>query len=299
MEANTLGDGVPEPRVCFAVHRMVPVVAICRIRGNRRGDIRFLPARENHINLTGLCETTSTYTFIYTNIPIQKACIRSVKSYFHIHFIQQNPPKYNHTMPSLRLAELLASLSLAIDLGTGQPMEWVMRCCLMGMRFAEILGLSDDDRRAVYYLSLLRHIGCTATATLEASLFADELGLGEGLITDSKNLQQAFSFLVRSAGKDYTLFERAHFIGKALAAGPASKDMIDNMQCEVAMSLAAALDISQETQRALNQIFERWDGQGVPNHLWHDAIALPVRVVHVAQDAVTFQMMLGIETAIN
>ncbi len=30
-----------------------------------------------------------------------------------------------------RFAELLASLSLAIDLGTGQPMEWVMKYCLV------------------------------------------------------------------------------------------------------------------------------------------------------------------------
>lgn len=58
---------------------------------------------------------------------------------------------------SIRMAELLASLSLAIDLGTGQPMEWVIKSCLVGVRLADVLGLSEADQRDVYYLSLLRH----------------------------------------------------------------------------------------------------------------------------------------------
>ena len=77
------------------------------------------------------------------------------------------------SLAPLRLAELLGSLSLAIDLGPGQPLERVMRCCLMGLRLAETLGLNDSDHREVYYLSLLRHIGCTATASLEAVLLAE------------------------------------------------------------------------------------------------------------------------------
>ena len=40
------------------------------------------------------------------------------------------------------MAELLTSLSLAIDLGVGQPMEWVLRSCLLAVRLGDILGLS-------------------------------------------------------------------------------------------------------------------------------------------------------------
>jgi len=56
------------------------------------------------------------------------------------------------TAPPLRLAELTASLSLVMDLGTGQPMEWVIRCALLGVRLADALNLSSDERRDVYYL---------------------------------------------------------------------------------------------------------------------------------------------------
>ena len=51
----------------------------------------------------------------------------------------------------VRLAELLAALSLATDLGLGQPMEYLLRTCLVSAGFAERLGLSVEDQRTVYY----------------------------------------------------------------------------------------------------------------------------------------------------
>ena len=49
--------------------------------------------------------------------------------------------------PRVRLAELVAALSLGVDLGFGQPMEHVLRQCLIALRLAERLGLDDEERR--------------------------------------------------------------------------------------------------------------------------------------------------------
>src|SRR6185436_18298360 len=54
----------------------------------------------------------------------------------------------------VRLAEIVASLSLGIDLGFGQPMEHVLRQCLISLRIAEDIGLDDQQRAGVYYTSL-------------------------------------------------------------------------------------------------------------------------------------------------
>lgn len=40
-------------------------------------------------------------------------------------------------------AELLAALSLAIDLGLGQPMEHVLRSCALALGLADIAGLDE------------------------------------------------------------------------------------------------------------------------------------------------------------
>jgi hypothetical protein len=53
--------------------------------------------------------------------------------------------------PGARLAELVAALSLGVDLGFGQPMEHVLRQCLIALRLAGHAGLGEHDRMAVYY----------------------------------------------------------------------------------------------------------------------------------------------------
>src|SRR6266508_1529679 len=74
------------------------------------------------------------------------------------------------------LAEVVAALSLATDLGIGQPMEHALRGCLLAVRLGESLGLSEDELRDVYYVALLQRIGCTADAFELAAWFDDEIG---------------------------------------------------------------------------------------------------------------------------
>src|ERR1051326_1135912 len=81
------------------------------------------------------------------------------------------------TAPVIRLAELMAALSLATDLGMGQPLEHALCSCVLAVRLGESLGLGEEDLREVYYLALLHHIGCTADTYRMAALFGDELAL--------------------------------------------------------------------------------------------------------------------------
>src|SRR5882724_5704071 len=78
---------------------------------------------------------------------------------------------------SIRLAELVAALSLGIDLGFGQPMEHVLRQCLIALRLAERIGLDDDERADVYYTALLVNVGCHSDAHEQAKWFGDDIAL--------------------------------------------------------------------------------------------------------------------------
>src|SRR5437868_473534 len=84
------------------------------------------------------------------------------------------------------LAELMAALSLATDLGMGQPVEFAWQSCVVAMRLGQALKFSEAELRGVYYQSLLRYIGCNAETRLLAAVFGDELALRADLIhTDS------------------------------------------------------------------------------------------------------------------
>ena len=76
-----------------------------------------------------------------------------------------------------RLAELVAALSLGIDLGFGQPMEHVLRQCLIALRLAEGIGLDEEERAVVYYTALLVNVGCHTDAHEQAKWFGDDIAL--------------------------------------------------------------------------------------------------------------------------
>ncbi len=64
-----------------------------------------------------------------------------------------------------RLSELTIALSLASDLGTGQPMEHGLRTCWLSLAVADALGLDASTRSRVYYVALLRFLRCTSDAS--------------------------------------------------------------------------------------------------------------------------------------
>jgi hypothetical protein len=73
-----------------------------------------------------------------------------------------------------RVAEVFAALSLTTDLATGVPFEKGLRTRALATAFATELGLDDADRSAVFHVALLRSMGCTAHASENAALFADD-----------------------------------------------------------------------------------------------------------------------------
>lgn len=74
----------------------------------------------------------------------------------------------------LRLADVLAGLSMAADMGYGLPVGQAMRSCLIGVSLARRLDLSDAEVADTFYTSLLVHVGCVGFAHEMASVFGDE-----------------------------------------------------------------------------------------------------------------------------
>src|ERR1700751_4168131 len=77
----------------------------------------------------------------------------------------------------VRGADLMAAVSAATDFAKGLPEEQALRTCRIALALADRAGLGTEDRRAVFYLSLLRFIGFTATASQMAASLGDELAV--------------------------------------------------------------------------------------------------------------------------
>jgi len=76
-------------------------------------------------------------------------------------------PRSDH---SLRLAELLAAVSLATDLSHDVPAESALRDALLAVELARLAGWTDADVSDVYYLALLYHMGCTGAVAAQSRL---------------------------------------------------------------------------------------------------------------------------------
>lgn len=199
--------------------------------------------------------------------------------------------------PEIRRAEVLATLSLATDLAMGQPMEFALKSCVLGIRLGEALGITGEELSEIYYHALLRYIGCNAETYAMVALFGDEIELRRDFaLVDSARagevMSMVFNHLRRARPGAGPLALVAH-IARGLLIG--QKTSAENFagHCEVAERLAERLGLSRGVQRNLGQLYERWDGRGLPRGLKGEAVAPAVRVVTFAQDAIVLRAAHG------
>lgn len=126
-----------------------------------------------------------------------------------------------------RRAEVVAALSLALDLGLGQPMEHMLRSAIIACRLADRVGLDTGQRAVVYYCDLLAWIGCHADSFEVSAIFGDDIGYRAATYQVDLSGLPLLRFLTRQVAEDRP------------AMGP-------------------------DVRRSFGYSFERWDGTGCP-----------------------------------
>jgi HD-GYP domain-containing protein (c-di-GMP phosphodiesterase class II) len=159
------------------------------------------------------------------------------------------------------------------------------------------MGTAEADVSEVYYMTLLRHLGCTATAHEEAYLGGDELvSRPAAERADFGNPREGLALLLQM-GKG-TGVDRVRYLARALRAGRRGDQAILGAVCEVGARLAERLGLGPGVRDGLYQVFERWDGKGTPQGLVAEDICLPARLAEVAHQAVIFDRLGGLELAV-
>jgi len=188
-------------------------------------------------------------------------------------------------MDRLRLADLCASTSLFTDLGTRQPVEHGLRTCLVAMRLADALGVDVAEAREVFYVSLLRFLGCTAD-THQVSEIAggnDMRFLADMAPVTMGSLFEEMSRLASVVGNGEPWSRRVRLLAAAMA-DPAGKQRLLDAHCEVGSQLAETMGLPRGVSDALAVGYARWDGGGAPRGVGGNAIPVSTRVAIVARD---------------
>lgn len=204
---------------------------------------------------------------------------------------------------SLRRTEFLMVLAYATDLATGQSRDFALRSCVLAMRLADRLGLDHQTRREVYHQAILRYIGCNADSHLLASAFGDEIAMRQDLaLADLGSQSELGAIFVRAFTRVFQGMP-AEDLRRAVQEGLASAIQVSVPilagHCEVAQRIGQRLGLDAAVLLNLGQLYERWDGRGLPRGLAGAAVHLPVRLATLAQDVIALHEAQGHEAMVQ
>jgi HD-GYP domain-containing protein (c-di-GMP phosphodiesterase class II)/DNA-binding CsgD family transcriptional regulator len=197
----------------------------------------------------------------------------------------------------VRLAELVAALSLGIDLGFGQPMEHVLRQCSIALRMAEQVGLDDDDRLVVYYTALLINVGCFSDAHEQAKWFGDDIALKSTKYTHGLRGVRAAAASLRMIGSGNPPLHRFRVGLDFALSGHKDLDGMVVRHAALGQELARQLGLPDGVQEAVGSSYEQWDGKGWPGQLKGTEVPIAGRVAQMAEFIEVAHRLGGIDAA--
>ena len=190
-------------------------------------------------------------------------------------------------------------LAYASDLATGHSRDFALKSCVLAMRIADLAGVSDEVRRNAYHQSMLRYVGCNADTDLLSATFGDEIALRQDLVgLDMGNRAELGRVFVQAFKRFYYDLEpdaQGRAIEAAMSQALAVARPVLTAHCEVAQRIGERLGLSDEIRRNLGQIYERWDGKGLPRGLSGEDVLPAVRLITLAQDAIALSDAVGID----
>src|SRR2546426_2577686 len=197
----------------------------------------------------------------------------------------------------VRLAELVAALSLGIDLGFGQPMEHVLRQCLIALRLAERIGVDDAGRAAVYYTALLVNVGCHTDAHEQAKWFGDDIALKSGKYDHEFRSVRAAAAAVRLIGSGNPPLHRFRVGLEFALSGHREVDRMMDQHAAMARALAEQLAFPEPVLDALGGAYEQWDGRGWPGELKGEQVPVAARLAQLAEFVEVAHRIGGVQAA--
>lgn len=198
----------------------------------------------------------------------------------------------------LRLAELLAAVSLATDLAHDVPGESALRDAVLAVELARLIGWDEPQASDAYYLALLYHIGCTGAVAAQSRL-------GGGDDVNVRHWMSEADFSDRPAMTRIAMTKLAPGWGSSgwargmAAFATAGRDMPEafaNM-AEVASRLSARLGAGPRVSESLCHAYGRWDGKVFPALPRGDGLSAIARLVHLVHVAQAYHQVGGVAVA--
>jgi HD-GYP domain-containing protein (c-di-GMP phosphodiesterase class II) len=201
----------------------------------------------------------------------------------------------------LRLSEVVAALSYALDITEGQPEGHSVRTCMIGMRIAKEIYLTPKQRSALFYALILKDLGCSSNASKVCYLFsADDRQAKSDLKTTNWNrLMPKLGYILRNAAPGAGFGKRMANIANLARNGTTVAKELVEIRCDRGATIARNLSMPEETALAIRSLDEHWDGQGHAAGLSGEDIPILARILGLSQTVEVFHRRDGLPAALE
>lgn len=199
----------------------------------------------------------------------------------------------------VRLSEVVSALSYALDITEGQPMGHAVRSTLIGMKIAERLGVTDEQKSALYYTILLKDLGCSSNAARLSSLFGadDRLVKHAYKLTDWTSATDSAKYVFKYSMPGKSKVAKAW---RTLMIGLRKEEteaQVIQTRCERGADIARMLRLPRGVAEGIQALDEHWDGNGRPVGMSGSGIPMLGRIAGLAQTMEVFTNAFDVRTA--
>jgi HD-GYP domain-containing protein (c-di-GMP phosphodiesterase class II) len=195
---------------------------------------------------------------------------------------------------ALKLSELIGSLSYALDLTEGQPAGHCVRSCWIGMNIGRDAGMSTEQLWELYYVLLLKDVGCSSNAARICELYmTDDRLFKHDFKAVGDSLPQVLSFVFKHAGLKAGLAERFRKVLTILRDGRETGRELIATRCQRGAEIARLLRFPERVATGIYSLDEHFNGKGSPEGLAGEAIPVYARIALLAQVVEVFHTAGG------
>jgi len=194
----------------------------------------------------------------------------------------------------LRLADLLASVSLLSDLGFALPPEESMRSTIVATAIARRLNLDEATVADTFYTALIQHLGCTGFAHEVSSVYGNEMLFNAAVArVDTSDPRDVVNTLMRAVTRGRGPVDWVRVVLATIVGGERLGQAFATARCEVNRETARRLGLPEPLRRALHQSAEGWNGRGGFQGLSGEDISIAARIATVSATVVRFDAIGG------
>jgi HD-GYP domain-containing protein (c-di-GMP phosphodiesterase class II) len=207
---------------------------------------------------------------------------------------------------TISLAEILSALSFALDLTEGAVPGHALRSCVLGMRLAEELELTDAERGSLYYALLLKDVGCSSNAARLCQIIGggDERRVKAGVKLEdwtrpSQPKPSTLRLLWETVLPEASAVQRAVGIVRIGLTQHRNNEEMITLRCDRGAGILRKLGLGDVAAEAVRGLDEHWDGSGYPEGREGRAIPLGSRILAIAQHLDVFASERGTQAALD